>query len=58
MRSPGRSLPEREKTASYTSAFAIYPGDCYATTNFLDQGFGRTWDCSWRFMPRRNTHLT
>jgi hypothetical protein len=53
-----RGLPRPEKQPRYPTVFATYPGDCYATTNFLDQGFGRTGDCSWRFMPRRGAHLT
>jgi hypothetical protein len=35
-RSPVRGLARREKQPPYPAAFAIYPGDCFATTNFLD----------------------
>ena len=45
-----RGLPRPEKQPRYPAAFAIYPGNCYATTNFLEEGFGRTRDCSWQFM--------
>jgi len=57
-RSPVRGLPRPAKTAPHPNASAIFFGDCYATTNFLDQGFGRTRECSWRFMPRCGAHLT
>jgi hypothetical protein len=42
-RSPVRGLPRPEKQPAYLAALAIYPGDCYATTNFLDADFGGVW---------------
>jgi hypothetical protein len=43
--SPVRDRARPERKAPYPTAFAIYPGDCYATRNFLAQGFRRTRDC-------------
>jgi hypothetical protein len=37
-----RGLPRPEKQPAYLAALAIYPGDCYATTNFLDADFGES----------------